>query len=458
MGSKYNFDYIIIGSGPAGSTTALILAKSKSKKIALVEGEAFGGNNLNTRDIPYGVSLSFSHTFHRLERYPEIGGQSIHFNFPTVVAHQEQVVAFMSDHNNERYKKAGITLLEGYANFLDKHTIAIGKKKYTAKDFIIATGARLKTSEIIGSDTVDYLTPDGALKLRRLPKFTFIVGGGSTGCEIAEYYAELGAKVLIMESADRLLPREDAEVSACLTDYFTSKLGIMVITDSRVIAIENDGKYRRVIFKSGDQEKMVRVDCIILATGSEPNLEGLGLENAGVKYKKSGIVVDKLFRTSTKNIYAIGDCVNDTNSSTERAEYEATLLGNNLRSRSKNLANYSGFTRITNTYPRVATVGKNEHDLKKRKLKYRKAIVEFKDLPISKIERLSYGFVKVLADKNNRILGATVVAPNAELIAEEFAIAIRHKVTALELASTPHVSNSWNAAVKLVCRRLVKSK
>ncbi|MBR0488550.1 NAD(P)/FAD-dependent oxidoreductase [Candidatus Saccharibacteria bacterium] len=456
MGKKYNFDYIIIGSGPAGSTAALILGKSKVKKIALIEGEAFGGNNLNTRDIPYGVSLGFSHTFHRLSRYPEISNQDLRYNFPTVVAHQEHVVAFMSSHNQELYDKSNIALIQGYANFLDKHTIAVGKKQYTADKFIIATGSRLKTSEISGTDTVEYLTPDNALKLRRLPKFAFIVGGGSTGCEIAEYYAELGAKVLIMERDSRLLPREDAEASAVITDYFASKLGIMVITDANVVAIENDGKYRRVVFNTHGQEKMVRVDCIVLATGSEPNIENLGLENAGVKYKKSGITVGKNFQTSAKNIYAIGDCVNDTESSTERAEYEATVLANNLRARTKNLTNYAGFIRITNTYPRIATVGKNEQDLAKNKVKYKKSVVEFKDLPVSKIERLGYGLVKVLADKNNRILGATIVAPNAELMAEEFSLAIRHRITALEIASTPHVANSWNAAIKLACRRLVK--
>lgn len=455
--SKYDFDYIIIGSGPSGSTLALTLAKSRSKKIALVDAGPFGGNNLHTRDIPYGVSLGFSHTYHRLMNYPEINAGSLHYNFPTVIAHQERVVAFMSEHNAERYKRAGLTLIPGFASFLDQHTIAVGSKRFTASTFIIATGSRLKSSEISGTDIVNYLTPDNALKLRRLPKFAFIVGGGSTGCEIAEYYAELGAKVLIMERSDRLLPREDKEASDIITEYFTSKLGIMVITGSKVVAIENDGKFHRVIFTTGSQEKMVRVDCIVLATGSEPCVN-LGLENAGVKYKNSGILVNKLFQTSAKNIYAIGDCIGSPESSTERAEYEATVLGTNLRTRSKNLVNYNGFTRITNTYPRVATVGLNEQDLLKRDRKYKSATVEFRDLPVSRLERMNYGFVKVLADKTNHIIGATIVAPSAELIAEELAVAIRHRLTALELASTPHVSNSWNAAVKIACRQLVKKK
>lgn len=453
VGKKYNYDFIIIGSGPAGSAVALTLAKSK-KSIALVEGREFGGANLNTRDIPYGVSLGFSHTFKKLMNYPEIGGQEFHYNFPTIVAHQQYIVASLGSSSKELYEKAGITCIKGYANFLDPHTIAVGNDKYTAANFVIATGAKLKTSEISGLDTVNFLTPDTAIKVRRLPKFAFIVGGGPTGCEIAEYYAELGAKVLIMERSGHLLPREDKEVSAAITDYFTNELGIMVITNSKVVALSQEGNVKRVIFTTGKQEKMVRVDCVVLATGSEP-VTDLGLENAKVKYKNTGILVNRSFQTSAKHIYAVGDCIGG-DSSTERSEYEGTLLGANLRNKSKNLVNYSGFTRIIDTYPKVAVVGMNERDLDSRDRKYKKSVVFLKDLPASKLERLNYGLVKIIADKSDHIVGASVVAPHAELIAEEFAIAIRHRLTTLELASTPHVANSFNIAVKLAAKKLIK--
>ena len=457
MGRKYNFDYIIIGSGPAGSTVALTLAKSKKLKIAIVEGKSFGGSNLNSRDIPYAVSLGFSHTFRKVASFPEIGKQTLRYNFPTIVAHQEYVVKLLGGDDKKVYEDAGITCIEGYAHFLDHHTIAVGKEEFTASKFVIATGAKLKTNEIAGLDTVNYLTPDTAIKVRRLPKLAFIIGGGPTGCEIAEYYAELGAKVIIMERASRLLPREDKEVGETITDYFTNKLGIMVITGSKVVAVAQEGNVRRVIFTTGQAEKMVRVDCIVLATGSEPNTD-LGLENAKVKYKKAGILVNNLFQTSAKNIYAVGDCIVNGDSSTERAKYEGTVLGGNLLNRSKNLTNYSGFIRITDTYPKVATVGMNESDLQKRDKKGKKAIVYIKDLPISKTERMEHGFVKIITDKTNHIIGATIVAPNADLMAEEFALAIRHRLTALEIASTPHIANSWNSAIQATARKIIKKK
>ncbi|MBR3144101.1 NAD(P)/FAD-dependent oxidoreductase [Candidatus Saccharibacteria bacterium] len=454
MGKKFDFDYIIIGSGPAGSTVALNLAKAK-KHVALVEGNEFGGSNINTRDIPYGVGLGFSHTFSKLSNYPEINRQSLHYNFPSVASHTERVVTALGGKSTAPFETAGITCIKGYAHFLDNHTIAVGDEQYSAKEFIIATGCRLKASEISGLETAKCLTPETAIKIRRLPRAAFIIGGGPSGCEIAEYYAELGVKVLIMELKDRLLPREDEEAGATLKDYFEKELGMMVCLNSKVVAVEPNGLAKRITFITNGRERAVNADCVVLATGAEPFLN-FGLENAGVKYKRAGIMVNKFFQTTAKNIYAVGDCLGK-NSSTERAEYEASILVANLLGRSKNFAAYTGFIRKTDTYPEVATVGLNEVDLLKRDRKYKKSIVYLKDLPARQIERMEYGFVKILADKHSdRILGATIVAPNAGYMAEEFSIALRHRLNALALASTPHVANNFSYAIKIAAKSLIK--
>ena len=454
MGKKYDFDYIIIGSGAAGRTAATNLIK-KFKKVAIVEGRTFGGLDYNFRDIPYNIGLDFAHTYHKAQNFPATSGSDFHFNLPTLVAHQNYISSSMSKESQQSLEEKGIICLNGYAHFLDSNTIAVGTNEYTSKNFIIATGSKLKTSEINGLDTVNYLTPDTALKVSRLPKFVFVIGGGSTGCEIASYYASLGTKVLIMERSPRILPREDKEVSVTLTEYFKNELGMMVIPNSRVVAIEQDELSKRVIFTSEGQEKAVRVDCIVLATGAEPMLD-CGLANAGVKYKRTGIIVNKLFQTSAKNIYALGDCLGHNKSSTELAEYEASLLTSNLIHKTKATPSYSGFTRCTNTYPEVAVVGFNEKDLLARDKKYKKSIFYLKDLPFSKIEPLGLGFVKILADSNNRILGATVVAPNASLIIEELSIAVRHHINLTTIASTPHIANTFNPAVKLAAKKLIK--
>lgn len=451
MSKKFDFNYIVIGSGPAGSSAALTLAKAK-KKVALVEAQYFGGSNINTRDVPYGVALDFAHTFARARSYPELRNQDFSFSFPTIVARQLKATQVLSEENRKAYSEAGVVCLEGYANFLDKHTIAVGDRQFTAANFILATGSHLKINEIAGTESVSFLTPETAIKVRRMPKAVMVVGGGATGCEIAEYFAELGTKVLIAEMSDRILPREDKEVSEVITNYFTRNLGMTVLPRSKVVAIEQDNKSKRVIFHDGRSEKMVRVDCIVLATGSEPNVD-LGLENAGVKYKATGIKVDKLFQTSTKTIFAIGDCIGGE-SSTEKADYEGSVLAMNLANKTKNLISYKGAVRVVNTFPTVVTVGMNEQDLTKRDRKFRKAIVNLSEINASRINGFAHGFAKIMLDRNQHIIGATIVAPHAELMAPEIALAIRHQLTVFEVASTPHDVNSWNQALKLAAKRV----
>ena len=455
MAKKYDFDYVVIGSGPAGSAAAIELAKRR-KRVAIVERRFFGGTNFNTRDIPYAVALDFSHTYRKLLSYPEFQNQNLHFNYPTISAHQLKTIIEVGGNSKKPYEDQGITCFHGSANFLDDHTVIVNEKRITSKNFILATGARHKALEISGTEFVKFLTPESAIKLHRPPKVIAVVGGGSSGCEIAEYFAELGVKTLIFESSDYLLPREDEEVGITIADYFSQKLGMTVLTSSRVVALEEDEISKKIIFLNNGTEKLVRVDCIVLATGSQPNLD-CSLANAGVKFKKTGITVDKFFQTSAKNIYAIGDCIG-TSSSTERAYQEGLALVNNLLSKAKNPLNYKGFVRLTNTFPEVVTIGYNENDLIKRDRVYKKAVLKLDHLTISCAENFKYGLIKLLADKTNHIIGASIVAPNAGLMSAEIAMAIRHGFTALEVASTPHIMNSYSYAIKLCAKELVSDK
>lgn len=452
MGKKYNFKYIVIGSGPAGSAVALALAQAK-KNVALVEGRFFGGSNLNTHDIPHAVAFDFSHHYFKLQSYPELKNQDFSFNFPTIAARELSVVLEAGGNNKKIFEEAGVVCVNGFANFLDRHTIAINQKKLTAETFILATGSRLKTTEIAGTNTVDFLTPSTATKTQRLPKVVTIVGGGSTGCELAEYFAELGSQVLILERSDRLLPREDKEAGEAISEYLIRKFGASVLTNCQVVSIEQDEFSKYLIFRYDNTEKMVRTESIVLATGSEPFLN-YGLENTNIKFTNAGIKVNKLFQTSAKNIYAIGDCIGGE-SSTDRAYLEGTTLASNLLNGTKTLVNYKGLIRLTNTYPEVATVGLSEDDLTRRNRKYKKAIVKLEETTASKTNNFNYGFVKLISDKTYHILGAVIVAPHASLLASEIAIAIRHNLTALEIASTPHIMNSYNYAIKLAAKKLI---
>ena len=201
--SKYDFKYIVIGSGPAGATAALTLAKAR-KKVALVEGTAFGGASLATREIPYAVTLDFVHNYYRFLRQPEVTCKGISVSFASIIGHQmKAVVDSSADHSAKTLEKSGLICIKGFATFLDPHTIAVGKRKFSSEYFILATGSELYPGTVKGIDSVPFLTPDNALKIRRLPQAAIIIGGGATGCELAEYYATLGVKTLLAERAPR---------------------------------------------------------------------------------------------------------------------------------------------------------------------------------------------------------------------------------------------------------------
>lgn len=453
MSKKYDFQYIVIGSGPAGTTVATTLAKAK-KSVAVIEDRFFGGSNLNISDVPYAIALDFSHTFSKFASYPEVLGHSFSFNMPSLISRELNTIIAAGGNDRKLIEETGAVCFNGFANFLDPHTVAVKTKKLTARNFILATGAHLKATEIAGLDTTSFLTPETALKARHLPEVIAIVGAGHTGCEIATYYAELGAKVILFDMNERILPREDAEVSAALTNYFTNRLGTTILYTCKVVAIGEDADSKYVIFRFGDTEKMVRVSDIVLATGSEPNID-FGLDNAGVKFKNSGITVNKYFETSAKNIYAIGDCIGGESSTDIAAQQGLTLATNLIQKKSKTPINYKGNIRFINTPIPVATVGFNEYDLARRDRKCKKATINLSDITAGKIDHLPCGFVKLYADSNRYIIGATILAPHADLIAQEIAFAIRHHKTALELASTPHPQNSYTYAVKLAARKLL---
>lgn len=400
MSKKYDFDYIIIGSGPAGRTIAKRLVEAK-KSIAIIDYAEFGGAEINTRDLPYKINLDFTHDYHALANHPAMGTSSFHFNFPTLMANGERIIKNTRLKLQADYANLGITIISGFAHFLDKHTIAIDDNKYTAENFILATGSDLKANEISGLDGVKFYTPDTIFEIHRLPGFAFIAGGGPTGVEIAEYLAMLGTKVIIMERGSQLLPKEDEDISKLITEHLKN-LDVTVITNSKVVGCAEDYESKIVIFTDGNGEKMVRIDSIILATGSEPILD-YGLENAGVEYKRTGITVDKYFNTSSKNIFAIGDCIGTDNSSTERAIHDANILAENLLHRGKTSEKYQGIARTISTSPEIAVTGLNERDATARDINYKKSIINLdKD-----------NFIKILTDRSGRTIGTTIVAKDA---------------------------------------------
>lgn len=453
MKNRFDYDLAVLGSGDAGGEAALIAAKS-GLKVALIESGKWGGSSLNYSNVPFGALFYATQQFKNALNGAKFGLSStgLRYNYPTVNNWKNVALKRAKANSKKDFEEAGISCLHGRGHLLSSTEISVNEQTIRAKKIVIATGASMLDTGIKIPTDIEYWLPENVLEMIRPPKSIFIVGAGSTGCELAQFFATLGTEVIIADIAGRLLPREDEEVGQVLDEIF-NKEKIKVLTQSRVIALEKDTTSKKVIFLRGGQEKSIRVDQVLMCTGNQPNID-IGLENAGVKFTQRGIEVNERCRTNVKNIYAAGDVLGG-HSSTEKALIEARAAAADVLGRGKKaVVDYRGIIRVTNISPAIAEVGITEDDCIRHDSKYNKVIIALDSVQKANTSDNMMGFVKlILAKKSNKILGGTIMAPHAGLIAQELAIAIRYEMTTYELASVPHLANDWSELIRVACEQ-----
>ncbi len=350
---------------------------------------------------------------------------------------------------------AKVACYHGHARFVNAHEVVVGNRHLTADKFLIATGTELIDNKIKGLDEVAYFTPREIRNLEIPPETVLVIGGGKCGCETAQYLAGMGAKAIIIEAQKQILPKEDKEVGQFMQQYFEVRSGIRVLTGARVLEIkqEKNGK-KAVVYKLDGQEHTMRVNAVVLAAGTKPAID-ISLEKAGVKVDRGFIKTNKSLLTSNKNIWAAGSVLGG-DSSIEKSIYEARLVTSNMIKHGKAAVNYSGFTRVTETFPKIAKVGLNEKEARALKRKIKSSLVSLASMEHA--QGVKIGLVKLSTDRSGMMTGATIVTPDADLVAQEVAIAVRYGLSARELASTPHVATNWGEAVKAAAKKLAKKK
>lgn len=452
--ARFDYDLAVIGSGDAGSEAAF-LANEAGLSVAIIECDKWGGSSLNYSDIPMGALTYVSHLLHESKKAAKLGlsSNALRYNYPTVNNWKNFAMKRAGADDETVYTEDKITCYNGQAHLLSAHEISIGEDTIKAKNILIATGSSVLDTGIKIPENLDYWLPENVPHILRPPKSVFVVGSGATGCEVAQYFSEMGCEVTIADLAVRVLPQEDEEVGQVLEEIFT-KDNITVLTQSRVIALEKSDNAKKIVFIRGGQEKSVKADEVILCTGSAPNVD-IGLENAKVKYTHEGIKVGPDMQTSTKNIYACGDVIGGHSSST-KAKIEARIAAMHIIGKSKEVVDYLGLIRTTKLYPEVAAVGLTEDDCIKSDRKYKKVIRPlFCNASITSNYRS--GFIKMICDKRGLFLGATIMAPNASLIAQELAMALRYSMTIREIYAVPHPENEWSMIVQNCCEDLMNN-
>jgi pyruvate/2-oxoglutarate dehydrogenase complex dihydrolipoamide dehydrogenase (E3) component len=450
----FDYDLIVIGSGAAGSAAATIAARA-GKRVAIVEGDTFGGDSPNWSDIPTKALLHVARLYDEARHGDKFGlrTSTLGYNYPSIRAWKDLAVKRTGAAGNRRfYESHGISAFNATAHFLTPHEISVNRRHLSASHFLIATGSTWATPNIQGLTDLNYFTPRTILEAIRPPKSLFIIGGGSHGVEIAQLMATFGTKVYIAEQASRLLPKQDSEVGELLETVLTEQKGVTVLTHSRVISVEKEGLGKRILISRGGVEKHVKADEILVAAGRTPNVD-LGLNNASVKFTPKGIDVNEHLQTSVKHIYAAGDVLG-RDSHTHTALLESRVAAHNLFAKTNVSPDYTATPNLIFTTPEIAHVGLSEDDCHKRDLAINKAIAPLNIIARSNTSDFRDGFVKIITDKKGVVLGGTIVAPHAAELIGELGLAVKHGLTARQIAETPHAFLSWGEAIRVAASKL----
>ena len=455
--AKHSFDYdlIVIGSGAGGSAAAAIAARA-GKRVAIIEEDTFGGDSPNWSDVPTKALLHAARVYDEGRHAGRFGlrTSTLGYNYPSIRNWKNLVVQRTGAANNRRfYENNGVSAFNGKAHFLTPHEITVNRRHLSAAHFLIATGSSWIIPKIQGLDEIEYFTPRTILEALRPPKSLLIIGGGQYGIEIAQLMATFGTKVHIAEQAGRILPHEDPEVAETVERILTEQKGASILTHTRVLSVEKEGLSKKILISRGGVEKHIKVDEVLIAAGRLPNVD-LGLENASVRHTPKGIEVSEQLQTSTRHIYAAGDVLG-RDSNTHSALLESRIAAHNILERTKLTPDYTATPSIIFTYPEIARVGLSEDDCRRRDLSVKKAIAPLSIIARSNTADFRDGFVKLIADKKGVILGGTIIAPNAGEMIHEIGLAVKHELTATQLADTPHAFLSWSEVIRVAAQKLV---
>ena len=443
--SKFDYNLVVIGAGSAGLVTSYIAAAVKAG-VALVEKNKMGGDCLNTGCVPSKALLRSAKMLSYAQRAEEFGFDNTHvdFQFKTVMERVETIIKKIEPHDSvARYTRLGVDCIQGEAQILSPYEVEVNGKTITTRRIVVATGARPRVPAIPGLDQVPYFTSDTVWSLRALPQRLVVLGGGPIGCELSQAFARFGAKVTLVGRADRLMGREDEDVSDFIQETFADE-GIEMLTGHTVkeIRVDNDQKQLICTRNADKQEVTVQFDALLLALGRVANTQGFGLEKLGVALNPNGTIkTDGRLQTSIPNIYAAGDVAGPyqfTHVASHQAWYASVnaLFG----TFKKFTADYRVIPWCTFTDPEVARVGMNETDCLAAGIAYDVTRYGIDDLDRAIADSEARGFVKVLTvPKKDKILGVTIVGSHAGDLIHEFILAMKYNIGLNKILGTIHI-------------------
>jgi pyruvate/2-oxoglutarate dehydrogenase complex dihydrolipoamide dehydrogenase (E3) component len=457
--STYNL--VVIGAGTAGLVCAAGAA-GLGAKVALIERNLMGGDCLNAGCVPSKALISASRAAAAVRDAGEFGVRvpdGVRVDFAQVMARMRRLRASIALHDSvRRFSDLGIDVFIGAGRFIDSHTVEVGGEKLRFKKALIATGARALAPPIAGLNEVAYLTNETLFSLTELPKRLAVIGAGPIGCEMAQAFARFGSEVFLIETVHGILPREDRDASALVLESMV-KDGVKLFCCGKGLELSNaDGGGVRLVVESHGKGYDIAVDQLLVAVGRSPNVENLGLEDAGVVYSKKGIQVNDHLQTTVSSIYAAGDICTPYQF-THAADFMARIVIRNALFFGRAKASTLVIPWCTYTEPEIAHVGLYEKQALDQGTKVDSYTRELNDVDRSVLEGRTNGLVRVHVRKStDRIIGATIVASNAGDMISEISLAMTNGLGLKHIAGTIHPYPTQAEAIRQVADAYNRSR
>ncbi|PYE39860.1 FAD-dependent oxidoreductase [Psychrobacter fozii] len=458
---QFDRNMIVIGAGAGGLVTSYIAAAVKAK-VTLIEAGEMGGDCLNYGCVPSKAVIKSAKIADQIRHGENYGleNASPQFSFKKVMARVHDVVAEIAPHDSvERYTDLGVDVVKGYAKLIDPWTVEIalndgGTQTLTARTIVIATGARPFVPPLPGIEETGYVTSDTIwnkfAELDEAPKKLVVLGGGPIGSELAQSFARLGSNVTQIEMSERIMIKEDLEVSTFAHQALVES-GVNILTSHQALRCEaRDGK-KYIVVKHNNTEIDIEYDELLCAVGRSARLTGYGLEDLGIETNRT-IVTNEYLETLYPNIFAAGDIVGPyqfTHVAAHQGWYAAVngLFGNLKKFK----VDYRVIPWTTFIDPEVARVGLNEQDAIDKGIEYEITRFEFKELDRAITDSAAKGFIKVITPKGkDKILGVTIVSEHAGDLIAEFVLAMKHGLGLNKILGTIHSYPTWAEGNKYV--------
>ena len=426
MSDRINADLCVIGAGSGGLVVAAGAAQLGLKTVLLEPGR-MGGDCLNFGCVPSKALLAAAKRMQAARENAEFGlrGAPPSVDFPAVVDHVHRVIRAIEPNDSQaRFEALGARVIRAHGRFVGPDEVEAGGFRIRAWRIVIATGSEPAVPPIPGLQEVAFLTNETLFENRILPPHLIVLGGGPVGIEMAQAHRLLGSEVTVLEALPRILVHDDAELTALLTARLVAD-GVRIRTGVRIRRVERDGAGIAVMLETESGDDRVVGSHLLVAAGRRPSLGELDLEKAGIERNDTGALrLDRRLRTSNRRVYAVGDAAGGPQF-THAANYQAGIVLRNILFRLPAKADYRALPAVTYTEPELAQVGMSENAA----VEHFGADLRILRWPLhendrAQAERRTHGLAKVLTRTNGRILGATILAPEAGELIQPWVLAV----------------------------------